>query len=237
MSEMETVRTTPAEPVYLKTTLGSCVGIILYHEGKGVHGLAHIMLPEQIKKDPAVGKYADTAIPELVKQMELKGAARRQLKAFLVGGANMFEFACKTDNAGKKGMTLIGDKNVESVKKVLESLEIPVVFEETGGNSGRTVVFFGKPESNGQKAGSKPADLLEVRTLAQIVPRKISSDNDSKDKAGSGRSGTAKKTGDAGRPGTTSKTGGTSKVSDSKNTQRKNPRTAQPIEQRAGKAV
>ena len=60
-------------PSNLKTTLGSCVGVILTDRKSGVHGLAHIMLPEMLKRDPAVGKYADTAIPALLGEMKKKG--------------------------------------------------------------------------------------------------------------------------------------------------------------------
>ncbi|MFW6180224.1 MAG: chemotaxis protein CheD [Spirochaetota bacterium] len=162
MAEMDVVESTPSEPVSLKTTLGSCVGIILAHAKSGLHGLAHIMLPERLREDPATGKYADTAIPELLRMMEARGARRGELKALLVGGANMFEFS------GKNGASLIGEKNVEAVKKVLDDLGIPVVFEETGGNSGRTVLYHARPGNGSGK--SSEAGSLEIRTLAQIRP-------------------------------------------------------------------
>lgn len=162
MAEMDVVKSTLVEPVSLKTTLGSCVGIILTHAKSGVYGLAHIMLPERLRNDPATGKYADTAIPELLKKMEARGARRGELRALLVGGANMFEFS------GRNGASLIGEKNVEAVRKVLEELDIPVVFEETGGNSGRTVLYHA--HSGNGSGESSEAGNLEIRTLALIRP-------------------------------------------------------------------
>ncbi len=32
-------------------------------------------------------------------------------------------------------------KNIEAAKNILGSLQIPVVFEDTGGNYGRTIIF------------------------------------------------------------------------------------------------
>jgi chemotaxis protein CheD len=170
MAGMDVIKSTPDDPASLKTTLGSCVGVILTHRASGVHGLAHVMLPEQTRNDPAIGKYADTAIPELLKMMEHVGARCNGLAALVVGGANMFEFT------EKLGAFLIGEKNVEAVKKVLSGLGVPVVFEETGGSSGRTVLYHGQPgECNGGFGADKSArnsarGFLEIKTLAQIRP-------------------------------------------------------------------
>jgi chemotaxis protein CheD len=122
-------------PSILKTTLGSCVGVILSDPVNGVHGMAHVMLPERLGKDKATGKYADTAVPALVAEMERSGGARRTMEAFLVGGASMFQ-ATETSS-----LPPIGEKNVATVLRVLGKLGIPVVFQDTGGTAGRTVTF------------------------------------------------------------------------------------------------
>jgi chemotaxis protein CheD len=119
----------------LKTTLGSCVGVFLLDPRRRVAGLAHIMLPASIPRDPVVGKYADTAIPTLVRKLEERGCSRRDMQASLVGGARMF------DTGNSKGLSAIGDMNVSASKKILESFCIPVVFERTGGAQGRTVRY------------------------------------------------------------------------------------------------
>jgi len=63
------VKSTPERPVALKTTLGSCVGIILADRQNEVYGLAHVMLPEKSPGDQTVGKYADSAVPALASLM------------------------------------------------------------------------------------------------------------------------------------------------------------------------
>jgi chemotaxis protein CheD len=121
----------------LKTTLGSCVGVILSDAARGIHGLAHVMLPEKLGADPAVGKYVDTAVPALVGEMERAGSRRDDIRAFLIGGANMFQRTEATN------LPLIGEQNVKAAMELLEELGIPVVFRETGGVCGRTVTFDG----------------------------------------------------------------------------------------------
>lgn len=121
----------------LKTTgLGSCVGVTLYDPFLKWAGMAHIMLPDsEIAKEGQlnIAKYADTAIPELVRRLRVKGADVKRLVAKMAGGAQMFAFAGGSDTMR------IGPRNVESAKLALQSLSIPLVSEDTGANYGRTV--------------------------------------------------------------------------------------------------
>jgi chemotaxis protein CheD len=80
-----------------------------------------------------VYKYADTAIPEAIKAIEMKNGNRKRLVAKIVGGASMFQVA-------DKSRFNIGEQNVESVKRVLKDQGIPILAEVTGGNVGRTMV-------------------------------------------------------------------------------------------------
>jgi len=123
----------------LKTTgLGSCVGLALFDPYTGIAGMAHVMLPHsEIAREGKlnVAKYADTAVPELVKQMTALGAGQRRLIAKMAGGAQMFAFS------GSDTMR-IGPRNVEMVKKLLNQLNIPLLGEDTGANFGRTIEFY-----------------------------------------------------------------------------------------------
>ncbi|TJY43168.1 chemotaxis protein CheD [Cohnella pontilimi] len=121
----------------LKTTgLGSCVGITLYDPILKLAGMAHIMLPDsQIAKEGQlnIAKYADTAVPELVRRLREKGADVKRLVAKMAGGAQMFAFAVGSDSMR------IGPRNVESTKLALQAFSIPLLSEDTGANYGRTV--------------------------------------------------------------------------------------------------
>lgn len=117
--------------------LGSCVGIVLYDKKNKIGGLSHIMLPvadeRNLKGDEA--KFADTAIPLLIKKIEKKGSRKEDLEAAIFGGAAMFDF--KHLNANMQ----IGERNVEATKNILKQLNIHIKFEKTGGKNGRTVTL------------------------------------------------------------------------------------------------
>lgn len=121
----------------LKTIgLGSCVGVTLYDAKMGLGGMAHVMLPSSdIAREGTINlaKYANTAVPELLRRMKAAGSSGDRLVAKMAGGAQMFAFA-----NGSETMR-IGQRNVEAVKNVLAQYAIPLIAEDTGGNYGRTV--------------------------------------------------------------------------------------------------
>ena len=122
--------------ILITVGLGSCVGVCCYDPVAKIGGLSHIMLPDSslvgsLPLKPM--KYADTAIPMLVDQMEKKGGVRRRFEVKIAGGARMFHTF--SDN----GTINIGERNVKAVKEVLNALELKLVGEDTGKNYGRTV--------------------------------------------------------------------------------------------------
>jgi chemotaxis protein CheD len=135
----------------LKTTLGSCVAVVLHDPQKRIGGLAHIMLPERLGDDGSIGKYAETAIPGLLSRLLKGGCGRENIRAMLAGGANMFHL-----ESGDKIAT-IGQKNVEAARQILEKLLIPITHEDTGGEQGRTVLF------------DSHSGEIHIRTLERIA--------------------------------------------------------------------
>ncbi|MGX9133686.1 chemotaxis protein CheD [Rummeliibacillus sp. JY-2-4R] len=134
--------------------LGSCVGVVIFDESKKIAGLVHVMLPDSKLGRANVSnaaKFADTGIYAMVKQLKSEGARAFNLKAKIAGGAQMFQFTSNTDSMR------IGPRNVEAVKQQLKLLSIPIVAEDTGGNSGRTIEF--DPTSS----------VLHIRTVNQGV--------------------------------------------------------------------
>ncbi len=124
--------------------LGSCVGVAIYCPVNRVGALAHVMLPtcalahQPLKK----AKYADSAIPDMLEQMERMGAQRRLVVAKIVGGARMFSMPGRRGREGEMGYRLqVGERNVEAVKSTLKRLKINLAGEDTGGDYGRTIRF------------------------------------------------------------------------------------------------
>lgn len=141
------------QPDRLRTTgLGSCVGVVLYDVVKKIAGMAHVMLPESSLgrgNEMNIGKYADTAIPKLIIDMELAGASARNLVAKLAGGAQMFSFLSSNDTMR------IGPRNVEACKSALQQAQIKIIAEDTGGNCGRTIEV------------DSTTGILQIRTVNQ----------------------------------------------------------------------
>lgn len=130
--------------------LGSCVGVCIYDSSTKILAMAHVMLPEANNSVfTNIGKFADIAIPFIIKEMIRLGANKNKLIAKIAGGASMF----KTENDFMK----IGKRNIESVKKGLVEYRIPIVGEETEGSIGRTIEFY---SDNGR---------LEVRTYGKEI--------------------------------------------------------------------
>lgn len=117
--------------------LGSCVGICLYDAYSKVAGLSHIMLPSSVGFEHLNQpyKFADTAIPLLVRKMEEAGAKKVFIKAKIAGGAQMFS------GVNNSSLANIGDRNIAAVRAALARLNIPIIAEDVGKNYGRTQYF------------------------------------------------------------------------------------------------
>lgn len=127
-------------PDSLKTSgLGSCVAVVIYDPLRKVAAMAHVMLPSSEAFIDAIaqkGKYADTAISDMVHTLCHSGTDPTHLMAKIAGGAQMFGFK------SQRGTFSIGTRNVEACIQVLSDFRIPIVMRDTGGTQGRTVEFF-----------------------------------------------------------------------------------------------
>lgn len=128
--------------VIIKTGgVGSCLVICLYDKTTKIGGLAHAMLPcsrsfEKIRPkthfEASSAKYVDEAIDRLVQEMENIGSEKGNIKAKLVGGAEMIKIFSESGHG-------LGIKNIEMAHKKLEELDIAIESESVGGSVGRLV--------------------------------------------------------------------------------------------------
>lgn len=118
--------------------LGSCVVIAVYEAERKLGSLAHIMLPRKSsgrrREGENMNKYADIAIPAAIQALVDMGGDRTSMTARIAGGSCMFDLA-------GEGQGDIGRRNVEAVKSILKSCDVPLVGEDTGGNRGRSIEF------------------------------------------------------------------------------------------------
>jgi chemotaxis protein CheD len=146
------VSSTPGE-VLLSIGLGSCIGLALVDQRRGIAGLAHVMLPEAIGSGGPPGKFADLAVPELVARTVALGTARTSLKAVLVGGAQMFSL-------GTGGSLDIGVRNEAAVRGMLAVERIPIIGAATRGSKGRTIRVWAGGAVVSKEAGGGEVALL-----------------------------------------------------------------------------
>lgn len=116
--------------------LGSCVAIALHDPRFRVAGLAHVLLPDpSVARDTSnSARFASTAVPLLLEEMRELGA-RGAITAKIAGGAALF--GAMLGSAGGQ----MGTRNVAAARAALAAAGIPLVAEETGGSSGRSVTL------------------------------------------------------------------------------------------------
>jgi chemotaxis protein CheD len=129
--------------------LGSCVAVCAWDESIGACGMAHVMLPQSngTTDDDSPGKYADKAIPLLIRHLAALGASTSRLKFKIAGGSQMLVAP------GFKDRLDIGGRNVSSVTRLLSEQGYSLLAHDTGGNRGRTVQMLVK------------SGMVKVRTI------------------------------------------------------------------------
>lgn len=144
-------KTVPAKEVFLlpgeyhfgeqhtrvRTLLGSCVAITLWHPQHLIGGMCHYMLPGRTPSaaDNFDGKYADEALHLLQREIAKSGTSLSEYQVKLFGGGNMFpDF-----EQGKR--EAIGRKNADAGRKLVSQLGLHPVTEDLEGVGHRNVML------------------------------------------------------------------------------------------------
>jgi chemotaxis protein CheD len=120
----------------LRTLLGSCVAVTLWHPTRKLGGMCHYMLPER-KRDPSEprdGRYGVEALSMLADAITRAGASPREFVAHLYGGADTMP-----DEAASK--LNIGERNIELGWTLLDHYGFELVGVDVGENMPRTVTL------------------------------------------------------------------------------------------------
>lgn len=136
MQEMHTIGIAGVKvvrhPDKIRTTLGSCIGVVIYDRAAKIGGMAHVILPSSAEGRGDRGKFADSAVDWLVEEALSAGCEKARLAAKLAGGASMF--GSVVDNG-------LGERNAAAVKERLRHHSIRVVAEDVGGQKGRKMLL------------------------------------------------------------------------------------------------
>lgn len=124
----------------IRTILGSCVAVTLWHPARRIGGMCHYMLPTRIRGAGVAldGRYGDEALAMLVKEMKRAGSRPQEYEAKLFGGGHMFEHAfCATKSCGVQ----VPDRNVAAGRELVKRHGFRVKAEQLGGRGHREVIF------------------------------------------------------------------------------------------------
>jgi len=127
----------------IRTILGSCVGVTIWHPEKRVGGMCHILLPQRQashkKNSPALSgnsaKYADEALALMMGEMAKLKIRPKECQVKVFGGSNMFP---KLKLQQKDN---IGDRNLHAVLMHLAEHGFQIHANHYGGEDSRYIIF------------------------------------------------------------------------------------------------
>ncbi len=120
----------------LKTLLGSCVAVTLWHPATRRGAMCHFMLPTSPQPRAFLdGKYGEDALALLHRHFQSRGIPPEQVRAGIFGGGDV---TCSflTDPSDT-----IGSRNVAMGRNLLTHFGYTIVQEDVRGTTGRTIVF------------------------------------------------------------------------------------------------
>ncbi len=122
----------------IRTILGSCVSITLWHPDTCLGGMSHFLLPTRGSVVPIRdldGRYGDEALQLMLADLHAHGVSPGRCQAKIFGGGNMFP---GHDRAGKIN---VGQRNGEAARELLRKQGIPLLSESLFGHGHRQIIF------------------------------------------------------------------------------------------------
>ncbi len=121
-------------PKVIRTSLGSCVGVVMYDSIQKIGGMLHLMLPNCNEREGKPSKYADTGIPLLLDLMLNQAKSKKNvLTARIFGGAKMFNVSSELFDIGKS--------NIAETQKLLAHFSIRITASRVGGTKGHQITL------------------------------------------------------------------------------------------------
>lgn len=118
----------------IRTLLGSCVSMTLWHPRLRIGAMSHFLLPTRTSPGDPDGRYCDEALGLMVAQLADYGVRAADCQAKLFGGGNMFPGRSRSGPA-------IGIQNGEAATRLLAQHGIPIVASCLFGNGHRQIMF------------------------------------------------------------------------------------------------
>ncbi len=163
------VRTGPAR---ITTVLGSCIAVTLFAPRLRAGAICHALLPVCKELDRCrepcrtPHKYVNCVVPEMVRALQRRGAATREIEVKLFGGADMFGPVKRND------YLTVGRQNIHAAVQAVEARGLKIRLRDVGNSHGRKIHFFphtGEVWMKRLGAGQRPA-LQSDRALLDPQP-------------------------------------------------------------------
>jgi len=121
----------------IRTVLGSCISIAMWHPLLRIGGMSHSMLPNRGRKGnyDLDGHYADEAIELLLREIGKRNTRPDEYQVKLFGGGNMFR-----QPLAERAFNVAGS-NVEAARILLKAGGFNIHAEHVGGSGHRSIIF------------------------------------------------------------------------------------------------
>lgn len=121
----------------IRTVLGSCVSIALWHPLLHIGGMSHSMLPSRGKPDNSDldGHYADEAIELLLREIGKRNTRPGEYQVKLVGGGSMLR------QSPRGAISNVAVSNIEAARSLLKVGGFDICAEHVGGSGHRSIIF------------------------------------------------------------------------------------------------
>ncbi len=119
----------------IRTLLGSCVSITLWHPRLRVGAMSHFLLWSRRRGDgPLDGRYGNEVLPLMLERLATLGVRPAECQGKLFGGGEMFP-------AQQQGAEGVGQRNGSAARELLQQHGITLVSESLFGVGHRQIVF------------------------------------------------------------------------------------------------
>ncbi len=129
----------------LRTLLGSCVAITLWHPKKKIGGMCHYLLPSRgANSEPLLeGRYGDEALFLLLREARHLGCRPKDFHYKIFGGADMFSRLPKNTRRTlpQFNKEAVGERNIAQARDMLDDLGVHVVSSDVGGMCARAIML------------------------------------------------------------------------------------------------
>ncbi len=118
----------------IRTTLGSCIAVTLWHPRHRNGGMCHFMLPGRSKRgDRRDTRYAENAVERLLVEAGKCPGRVQDYQIKLFGGASMFE-----TRAGEDSVPV---RNIRAARELMLAHGLRIKAHHLGGNCYRELIF------------------------------------------------------------------------------------------------